>query len=279
MKLALLSDIHGNYVALEECLKYIDNNNFDGVVFLGDYITDCPYPQRTIFLVKQTMEKYKTWCIRGNREDAMINHINNPDEWTYNSQTGDLLNTYINLTDDDLSFFKNMPISQIIYLTKCKPIAVCHGSPNNVREMLIASEDNSNEWLKKIETDYLFCGHTHRPFIYEYNGKKLINCGSVGMPVNSKTNSQFTQIEFTNNEWKINLISLPYNIGALLQDFKKSGLYERCHWWAKLLAKCLQTGINYPHMALERALEISSNCNETLNEKHWKQAANELGVE
>ena len=33
MKLALLADIHGNYVALEECLNYIDNNNFDGGAF------------------------------------------------------------------------------------------------------------------------------------------------------------------------------------------------------------------------------------------------------
>ena len=279
MKIALLSDIHGNYVAFEECLKYIDNNNFDGVIFLGDYITDCPYPQKTIHLVKQTMKKYKTWCIHGNHEDAMLNHKNNPDEWKYNSQTGDLLNTYNDLTDDDLLFFKNMPISQTIYLTNCKPFVICHGSPNNVRESLIESEGNSNDWLEIIETDYLFCGHTHKPFVYEYNGKKLINCGSVGMPMNNQTNTQFTQIAFADSEWKIRLISLPYNIGALLQDFETSGIYEKYHWWAKLLAKCLQTGIMYPHIALKRALEISNNCNETLNEKHWKQAANELGVE
>lgn len=279
MKLAVLSDIHGNYVALDECLNYIDHNTFDGVIFLGDYITDCPYPQRTIGLVKQTMKKYKTWCIRGNREEAMLNHKNNPDEWTYNSQTGDLLNTYNNLTDEDLSFFQTMPISQILYLTNCKPIAICHGSPDNIREMLVEGEENSNKWLQIIDTDYLFCGHTHKPFVYEYNGKKLVNCGSVGMPVNSQTNTQFTQIEFTDSEWNIRLISLPYNIGALLQDFKTSGLYEKCHWWAKLLAKCLQTGINYPQMALEKALEISGSRSEALNEQHWKQAANELGVE
>ena len=86
MKIALLSDIHGNYAALEECIKYIDNHSFDGVAFLGDYITDCPYPERTIRLVQETMRKYRTWCIRGNREKYMIDHKSNPNEWCYNSQ-------------------------------------------------------------------------------------------------------------------------------------------------------------------------------------------------
>ncbi|HAN21737.1 MAG TPA: hypothetical protein DCP51_08725 [Clostridiales bacterium] len=50
MKIALLADIHSNYVALEACLHYIDSNHFDGIVFLGDYISDCPYPQKKLNL-------------------------------------------------------------------------------------------------------------------------------------------------------------------------------------------------------------------------------------
>lgn len=279
MKLALLSDIHGNYVALEECLNYINNNHFDGVAFLGDYITDCPYPQKTIQLVKQTIKKYKTWCIRGNRDNSMINHKNHPDEWCYNSQSGNLLSTYAELQADDLLFFENMPIRDIVHPTNCKPFVICHGSPDNIREMLLPDEERSKEWLCKIETDYLFCGHTHNPFIYHYNGKKLVNCGSVGVPINGQTNTQFTQIEFINGEWEINLVSLPYDIDKMLEDFKTSGIYKKYHWWAKSVAKCLQTGIDYPLYVLNRANEIANNCNEQLNEQHWQQAANELGIE
>jgi len=131
----------------------------------------------------------------------------------------------------------------------------------------------------KIETDYLFAGHCHWPFVYEHNNKNLINCASVGMPVNHQTDTQFTQIEFKDNEWTVCLISLPYDIEMLLQDFEKSGLYEKCHWWAKSLSKCLQTGINYPRMVLTRALDISNKHDESLNENHWRQAANELGID
>ena len=106
MKLAILSDIHGNYVAFKACIDYIAQNDFDGVVLLGDYITDCPYPQKTIKLLKQVMKKYKTWAIRGNREQYMIDYHNKDiTGLCYGSQTGSLLYTYENLTSADVDFF------------------------------------------------------------------------------------------------------------------------------------------------------------------------------
>lgn len=279
MKLALLSDIHGNYVALKECLDYIDDNHFDGVAFLGDYITDCPYPRRTIRLVQQTMEKYRTWCIRGNRDTSMIDHKNRPDEWHYNSQSGNLLCTYAELQEDDLAFFENMSITDTVELPDCKPFVICHGSPDNIREKLLPEEERSREWLRRIETDYLFCGHTHIPFVYGYNGKKLVNCGSVGVPINGQTDTQFTQIEFIGGEWKIKLISLPYDIDKMLEDFQKSGIYHKYHWWAKAVAKCLKTGTDYPLFLLNRANEIANARKEELDEPHWQRAAVEFGIE
>lgn len=279
MKLALLSDIHGNYIALEECLRYIDQNNFDGVAFLGDYITDCPYPQRTIRLIKQTIKNYKTWCIRGNRENYMLNHRNHPDEWCYNSQYGNFLYTYTELQTDDLLFFENMPIAATVKLENCAPFVICHGSPGRINEMLLPNAENSHEWLHKIEADYLFCGHSHNHFIYSYEGKKLVNCGSVGFSENSQTYTQFLQIEFVNGKWDINPILLPYDINRMLGDFKASGIYEKYHWWAILLAEFLKTGTNYPVAALNRASEIANSQNMPLDEQHWQQAAYELGID
>lgn len=279
MKLALLADIHGNYVALKECLNYIDNQRFDGVIFLGDYITDCPYPQKTMELIKQTMAKNKTWAIRGNREDYMLSHRNNPDEWVYSSQTGNFLYTFENLTTDDFLMFENMPIANTINIENCKSFTICHGSPDSTKEMLKGNENNSHEWLDKINTDYLFCGHTHKPFHYKFNGKHLVNVGSVGMPTNSQTDAQFTVIEFVNKQWKIELVSLPYNIKKLLQEFETSGIYKKYLWWAKLLAKALQTGVNYPVKGIIRAFEIAGSKGETLAEEHWQQAYEEMGID
>ena len=48
MKIAVLADIHGNHIALEKCLKYIEDQKIDTYIFLGDYVGEMPYPQITM---------------------------------------------------------------------------------------------------------------------------------------------------------------------------------------------------------------------------------------
>lgn len=48
MRIAVLSDIHGNHIALNECLKHAKGQNVDRYVFLGDYLGEFPYQQKTM---------------------------------------------------------------------------------------------------------------------------------------------------------------------------------------------------------------------------------------
>lgn len=48
MNIAVLSDIHGNYVALQECINYAINNKIDTFIFWGDYVGELAYPQKTM---------------------------------------------------------------------------------------------------------------------------------------------------------------------------------------------------------------------------------------
>ena len=281
MKIALLSDIHGNFIALEACLKYIAENDFDGIAFLGDYITDCPYPQNTIKLIKQAMAQYKTWAVRGNRENYLIDHFYKPDDdWCYGSATGSLLFTYENITPGDIAFFEKMPIFDTIEIEGCPSFSICHGSPKNAKEKLISDAENSRVCLDELKSDYLFCGHSHRPFQYEYNGKYLANCGSVGMPVNGQSKSQFTIIESINNKWIISLVSIPYDISKIVNAFEQSGIYNKGFLWSKALVKELETGENCAGELFKKAVEIAekNNANYRTEEYCWEQAANELGI-
>ena len=56
MRVAVISDIHGNYKALEAFLSYIEEHSVDAIIGLGDYVTDSPYPQRTLSMICE-MEK------------------------------------------------------------------------------------------------------------------------------------------------------------------------------------------------------------------------------
>lgn len=284
MKIALLADIHSNYVALEACLHIIDDNNFDGVVFLGDYISDCPYPQRTITLVRQTMKKYPTWLIRGNREDYLINHHENKnDGWHYSSNSGSLLYTYENITVEDIEFFVTMPISMDVSIDGCVPFSICHGSPRNTQEALLPNTVNSDLYLNSLDTRYLFCAHTHKPFKYELDEKRLINCASVGAPTNGQVKAQFVSVEFKDGVWNDNLVSVSYDVDKIINAFEDSGIYNKSFIWAKAMVKLLTTGDDFPFRCLERVVSFAQSNDKDINvfdfpEKYWEQAARELRI-
>ena len=53
MKIGIISDIHGNIIALKACISYMKSVPCDEYFFLGDYISDTPYTRETIdFLFK-----------------------------------------------------------------------------------------------------------------------------------------------------------------------------------------------------------------------------------
>ncbi|MCH5190434.1 MAG: metallophosphoesterase, partial [Oscillospiraceae bacterium] len=111
----VISDIHSNYAAFESAFNTIKKINPDGIIFLGDYVTDFPYPQRTMEILYKSKSAYNCWFIRGNREDYLLQHRKNSnDGWCHSSSVGSFLYTYENLTEDDLVFFSNMPICQDI---------------------------------------------------------------------------------------------------------------------------------------------------------------------
>ena len=74
MKIAVISDIHGNYKAYEGCMEYLDRHPVDSIFFLGDYITDGPYPQKLLTMFYDTLEKRNCYFVRGNREEYILDN-------------------------------------------------------------------------------------------------------------------------------------------------------------------------------------------------------------
>ena len=68
IKLAIISDIHGNCIALEEILKDAKLNNVDDYIFSGDLVNDLPFGNETLEIVKSTSDK----VLKGNKEQYLI---------------------------------------------------------------------------------------------------------------------------------------------------------------------------------------------------------------
>ena len=72
MKIGVLSDIHSNYYAFRACVDYMVQAGVGDFLLLGDYVSDTPYPERTMELIYELREKYTVHMLRGNREEYLL---------------------------------------------------------------------------------------------------------------------------------------------------------------------------------------------------------------
>lgn len=284
MKLAVLSDIHSNYIALEACIEHMEKENIDGIIFLGDYVSDCPDPQVTLKLMKNLQKKYTSWVIRGNREEYFINHADGmTDDWSYSSYNGSLLYTYEHLTPEDINMFRNYPNKLVVDMEGTQSITIVHGSPGSSKELLYTDGENTKQYLKNLETDYLLCGHTHKQLEYQYQGKTLWNPGSVGVAIGGHAVADYAILEWDHEEWNCQFYSVPYDYQQLKQIFMDSELMEKANIWPRCILQSIDSGINVGPICAKMAFDLATKENVRIEnrivpEKYWIKAARMLNI-
>ena len=80
MKLGVFSDIHSNYHGFHACYEEAVKRGVNQFLFLGDYVSDCAYPEKTMELLYHIRDRYPCTFIRGNREDYLLNHKNGAED-------------------------------------------------------------------------------------------------------------------------------------------------------------------------------------------------------
>lgn len=285
MKIAVLSDIHSNYHAFKACIDYAKALKISHFLFLGDYISDCAYPQKTMELLYYLKKQDQCWFIKGNREEYLLEHRTNAEDgWSMpSSATGSILYTYQGLKSGDLDFFESMKISDCMNLEGYPPFWYCHGSMDNTRGDLRFTSNNVDKLLEEMPVSMLVCGHTHTQGIYEMNGKRIVNVGSVGIPWFYQGDTQFAILSGEHDSWEVQLIQLEYDKKQAVKELYESGLVYQANIWTKLVEETLLTGRDRSRECLDIALAI---CKEregiaswtTLAEGYWEEAAKTLGI-
>ncbi len=246
IKIAVISDIHGNYKALEAFLKYIEEHTVDGIICLGDYVTDSPYPERTMALLYEMRDSYTCYMLRGNREDYLLDNVDNRQGWKPSSANGTLFYTLQHITQTDLALFASLPTESALLLEDCPALYLCHGTPGRVRGNMYEEEGLREKVMEELHYPYLLGGHSHHQEIYESHGKTYINPGSLGFAVDGVgRHGQFALLTGTKERWEPEFLSISYDLESYLRDFEDSGVAETGMTLNKAIKKSLLTGVNY----------------------------------
>ncbi len=205
MKIAVLSDIHGNMQALERVLEDIKANDCDKVFCLGDLAMAGPEPQKVIDFVK----KQPDWTVIQGNTDKMIAdftpEILENTEKAFPVMGHALADDVLFLSDDAKSFLKSLPVQKELNVDGVKVLLV-HGSPRRNNEDILPDMplEKVEEIIESTDADLIFCGHTHIPAGYQTTKKQtVVNVGSVGRPMTSDAKSCYCIAEFNNSEFTI----------------------------------------------------------------------------
>lgn len=222
MKIAVFTDIHGNFPALKVIMDDINKSEFDEVIFLGDAIGIGPKSKECLEMLLNS----KVTIIAGNHELYYKNGIRidkiitdeselNHHKWVHQS-INDLI------SKDEIKF----PLSKVIEING-KKIAFQHYMINeNTQEdtfpfmrISIRNISDVEEYCKNMQFDYLFIGHEHKAFEIVENNKKIICIGSSGCVKDDKT--FYTAVDIKDDNISVNKKYLTFNRDELIEDINR----------------------------------------------------------
>jgi putative phosphoesterase len=172
-RVAVVSDVHGNAVALEAVLDDSSFGTADLVVFGGD-LSWGPLPEETLRLVAEI--ELPALFVRGNAERALLQPADDASE-----RTRWLLERH---SPEELAFLATFAERISVDVEGLGPVCFCHGSPRSDEELVTPEtpEARVRAMTAEISERVLVSAHTHLQFDRRVAGLRSINPGSVGMP-------------------------------------------------------------------------------------------------
>ncbi|MBS7566135.1 metallophosphoesterase family protein [Mucilaginibacter sp. Bleaf8] len=176
---AIISDIHGNSLALQAVLNDISTRSIDTIINLGDHVFGALEPEVTAGILGQ----HPMLCISGNTDREILESFEKPSAKENMDRVKSLL------SNQTLDWLKGLPKT-----ATCDGVFfVCHGTPESddaylleevtAQGVFVYNDDVLVEKTKHIQERIILCGHSHvNRVIYLSNGKIILNPGSVGLP-------------------------------------------------------------------------------------------------
>lgn len=217
MKVAVISDIHGNIQALEAVLEDIKAACCDKIFCLGDLAMAGPEPAKAIEVIKELYEKGNFELIQGNTDEIIGHYSPEIAEKVCAAFPimGEALKNDMKFISQDLrEFLKNLPKQKELEIDGVK-ILLVHGSPRKNDENIFPDLpiEKVEEMVAGIDADLIFCGHTHIPCGYQTKTKQtIVNVGSVGRPFTQNPQACYALVEFLNGSFNVEHKFIDYDI-------------------------------------------------------------------
>jgi predicted phosphodiesterase len=235
VRIAVLSDIHGNLEAFKSVLRDIDCSGIDRIVNLGDSIGYGPDPESVLELI----QKRDILNIHGNHEQAILDGKFRL--FLKDSVLKSIDQTLKYLSSESLSYLRELPKHRVI-----NDALFVHGCPPTSCETYLnfLSFSELETVFKSYKNKISFAGHTHKLMIIKYNGEKIsfqkfedhpinidedsryiFNVGSVGQPRDHDPRSGYVIWDSTSSS--IEAKRVQYDIESTVNKIIERGFEQK----------------------------------------------------
>lgn len=185
-RIAVLSDMHGNLLAVEAVRKAIKREKPDVILVAGDIVMNGPEPGGTVDALRD-MEREGAIVVQGNTDIAVADgDYAAAFPWYFDSGVPESMKAAANwahdaLEDEHLAWLRRLPAERRVRIGD-DLILVTHASPGSQTQGFDRDLDPSTttERMSRTDARVICCGHTHMPEIREFGWKLIVNGGSAG---------------------------------------------------------------------------------------------------
>lgn len=212
MRIAVISDVHGNRFALEAVLEDLRSTAPDLIANLGDQIFGSADPAGAYAL----QQKLGAMEVRGNTEEVYTADLNELEgaraevEWLRGQ-----------LPPSSLEHLKNLPLTATLADGE---VLLAHGSPTSAWDALMFTRDEDapkprlaypDELLERVGefqgARVVLVGHTHREHLSVQNGVTFVNVGSVSRQMHGDPAARWVLLERRAGFWNVSFRRVEYD--------------------------------------------------------------------
>jgi putative phosphoesterase len=224
MRIAIVSDIHGNLVALDACLADLHTQGgADVVVAAGDLCMDGPKPKKVL----QRLQEIRAQCVRGNtdrfvctRDASELTALNDAERkqlaWTRN-EIGEKWIEWLSVLPFSLRFGE--PEHELL---------VVHANPTSDDEHLWPDADDAT--LERLIGDekaaVIAFGHLHLPYVRTWRGKLLVNVASAGLPKDGDPRAGYALFTQCRGGWEVKHRRVAFDVKRVATQLADCGIPE-----------------------------------------------------
>ncbi|AMY10811.1 phosphodiesterase [Luteitalea pratensis] len=229
MRIAIISDIHGNLQALDAVLADLRTRPVDAVYCLGDLVGYAAHPNE----VTERVRAEGIPTIMGNYDDGVGFErdecgcaYTNPVDKALGDRS--LAWTKATVTSENKAFLRTL-VSEIRFDADGRRVLLVHGSPRRVNEYLF--EDRPISSFQRLaassQADIIVFGHTHKPYTKLVDDVLFVNAGSVGKPKDGDWRACYSILDGADTTNPVAFIRVPYDVASEAAAIRASDLPDK----------------------------------------------------